>query len=80
MFSKFSLKIKLLVAFLCVGIIPFAVMAIVALNSASSAIHDHAFAQMQSLRDVKKGQVEHYLLTIKNQALTLFHHRPEHAG
>ena len=70
MFKKFKLKTKLLVAFLCVGIIPFGVMAIVALNKAGSALHDQAFAQMESMRDVKKGQVLHYLQTISNQALT----------
>ncbi|MGD9365052.1 MAG: methyl-accepting chemotaxis protein [Desulfobacteraceae bacterium] len=70
MFSKLTLKTKLLVAFLCVGIIPFAAMAVIALHKAETALHDQAFAQMQSMRDVKKGQVEHYLQTIKDQALT----------
>ncbi|BBO91599.1 hypothetical protein [Desulfosarcina ovata] len=70
MSKKFKLKFKLLVAFLSVGIIPFAVMAIVALNEANSALHDQAFAQMESMRDVKKGQVLDYLQTIKDQALT----------
>lgn len=70
MFAKFNLKTKLLVAFLCVGIIPFAAMAIISLSKAESALHNQAFAQMRSMRDVKKGQVEHYLETIKNQILT----------
>lgn len=70
MSAKFSLKIKLLVAFLCVGIIPFATMTVIALHQAGTALHDQAFAQMQSMRDVKKGQVAHYLQTIKDQALT----------
>ena len=67
---KFNLKLKLLVAFLGVGILPFAVMAIVALNKADSALYDQAVAQMQSMRDVKKGQVIDYLQTIKDQAIT----------
>jgi methyl-accepting chemotaxis protein len=70
MFSKFTLKTKLLAAFLCIGILPFAVMAIVALSKADSALSDQAFAQMRSMRDVKKGQVLHYLETIKDQAVT----------
>ncbi len=70
MFRKMSLRVKLIIAFLCVGIIPFAVIAIVSLVTASSALHDQAFAQMQSMRDVKKNQLIHYLETIKNQVIT----------
>jgi methyl-accepting chemotaxis protein len=70
MFKKRTLKTKLLVSFLCVGIIPFAVMAVIALTKAESSLHQQAFAQMRSMRDVKKGQVEQYLQTIKNQALS----------
>ncbi len=70
MFRKMSLRVKLIIAFLCVGIIPFAVIAVISLVTASSALHDKAFDQMKSMRDVKKGQVLHYLETIKNQAIT----------
>ncbi len=70
MFAKSSLKRKLLVAFLSVGIIPFAVMTVVALYKAESALHDQAFNQMKALRDVKKGEIERYLQTIKDQALS----------
>ena len=71
MFKKLTLKIKLLIAFLCVGIIPFAVMASVSLYKANAALNDQAFAQMKSMRDVKKGEVERYLQTVKDQVLTL---------
>ncbi|MEE4240265.1 MAG: methyl-accepting chemotaxis protein [Desulfopila sp.] len=70
MFSRFNLKTKLLAAFFLVGIIPFSIMAVVALTKSSSALSNQAFDQMQSLRDVKKGQVENYLLFIKNQVTT----------
>jgi methyl-accepting chemotaxis protein len=70
LFAKFNLKIKLLVAFLGVGIIPFFVMAVIALTKADKALYDQAFAQMQSMRDVKKGQVQRYLQSIKDQVLT----------
>jgi methyl-accepting chemotaxis protein len=75
MFRKFTLKTKLLIAFLCVGIIPFAVMAVVSLTKAKSALQHQAFARMESMRDVKKGQVVHYLETIKNQAITFSENR-----
>jgi methyl-accepting chemotaxis protein len=52
--AKFNLKTKLLAAFLCVGIIPFAVMAIISLTKAQNALHDQAFTQMLCMRDVNK--------------------------
>jgi methyl-accepting chemotaxis protein len=70
LFKKFSLKVKLLIAFLLVGIVPFSVMAVVALSNAGSALSRQAFAQMESMRDVKKGEVERYLQTVKDQVLT----------
>lgn len=70
MMRTLSLQAKLLMAFLSVGIIPFAVMAITSLYKAEVALHEQAFAQMESMRDVKKGQVLHYLQSIKDQAIT----------
>ena len=71
MFKKMKLKSKLLTAFLSVGIIPFAILALVALDKAGSALHKQAFDQLVSMRDVKKAQIENYLQTVKNQAITL---------
>jgi len=70
MFKKMKLKAKLLVAFLCVGIIPFAILAVIALNQAGSALSKQAFAQLESMRDVKKGELQRYLQTIEDQAVT----------
>jgi methyl-accepting chemotaxis protein len=67
---KMRLKSKLLVAFLSVGIIPFVILAVVATNKASRALSQQAFNQLVSIRDIKKGQVERYLQTIKDQAIT----------
>lgn len=70
MVSKLNLKTKLLVSFFLVGIIPFMLVTVVALQKSNSALSKQAFAQMESLRDVKKGQVKNYLQFIKNQAIT----------
>jgi methyl-accepting chemotaxis protein len=70
MFKQFRLKTKLLCAFLAVGIIPFAVLALVALQKSGNALSTQAFNQLESMRDVKKGQVEDYLGTLKDQMLT----------
>jgi methyl-accepting chemotaxis protein len=69
MFKQFKLKTKLLSAFLAVGIIPFAVIALVAEHQAGDALSAQAFNQMVSMRDVKKKQIEQYLGTIKDQML-----------
>jgi methyl-accepting chemotaxis protein len=45
-------------------------MAVIALHQTDTALNDQAFAQMKSMRDVKKGQVLSYMQTIKDQALT----------
>ena len=67
---KMKLKTKLLAAFLTVGIIPFTIIAVVATTKAGNALSEQAFNQLVSIRDVKKGQVERYLQTIKDQAIT----------
>jgi methyl-accepting chemotaxis protein len=67
---KMKLKTKLLAAFLSVGIIPFVILAMVAINEADHALSGQAFDQLVSVRDIKKGQVERYLQTVKDQAIT----------
>jgi methyl-accepting chemotaxis protein len=69
--QKLKLTSKLLMAFLSVGLIPFAIITVVALNQANNALSNQAFGQLLSMRDVKKGQVESYLQTMKDQILTL---------
>jgi methyl-accepting chemotaxis protein len=70
MFKHMKLGTKLLVAFLAVGVIPFAVIGVISLLKASSALEKQAFAQLESIRDVKKKQVARYLQTVKDQMLT----------
>ena len=65
-----KLGTKLLVAFLAVGVIPFSAIGITSLIKASNSLKTQAFAQLESMREVKKNQVVHYLETIENQAIT----------
>jgi methyl-accepting chemotaxis protein len=53
-----KLRTKLLVAFLCVGVIPFAVIGIISLVKSSSALSDQAYGQLEGMRGVKKAQIE----------------------
>ncbi|MEW5724454.1 MAG: methyl-accepting chemotaxis protein [Thermodesulfobacteriota bacterium] len=60
MFKKTSLGVKLVLAFLAVGIIPFAVVSIFSLLKSSEALSNQAFGQLMSMRGVKKAQVATY--------------------
>ena len=59
-FGNLRLRTKFMIAFLAVGIIPFAVIGIVAMLYASNGLSTQAFNQLQSIRDVKKSQIERY--------------------
>jgi methyl-accepting chemotaxis protein len=59
-FANMRLGVKFMIAFLAVGIIPFAVIGIVSLRYASDALSDQAFNQLHSIRDVKKNQIQRY--------------------
>ncbi len=56
--KKMSLRAKLLVAFLAVGLIPFAVIAIVSYVKSSEALSRQAFGQLEGVRGIKKNQIE----------------------
>jgi methyl-accepting chemotaxis protein len=55
-----ALKTKLLVLFLAVGVIPFAVMGIVALYKSSDALETKAIDQLVAARNTKKKQIERF--------------------
>lgn len=57
MFQKMKLGPKLMGAFLAVGLIPFAALAIVSLTKSSSALSKQAFSQLESMREVKQSQI-----------------------
>jgi methyl-accepting chemotaxis protein len=67
---KMKLRTKLLAAFLAVGVIPFVVLALVAINKADNALSEQSFQQLVSIRDIKKGAVMRYLQSIHDQAVT----------
>ncbi len=60
MFKNMKLSTKLLVAFLCVGLIPFAVVGLLSLTNASNALSNQAFNQLKGVREIKKTQIEKF--------------------
>jgi methyl-accepting chemotaxis protein len=57
---RLSLRGKLLATFLAVGILPFAVLGTMVLWKSGSALEQQAQAQLVSLRDSKKNQIEEF--------------------
>ncbi|MFC1513126.1 methyl-accepting chemotaxis protein [Thermodesulfobacteriota bacterium] len=57
MFSRLKLGQKLLIAFLCVGVIPFSVVGLTALLKASAALEQAAFNQLNAVQGIKKAQI-----------------------
>ena len=58
--KNMRLQTRLLVLFLLVGVIPFAVTAGLALWKSSSALSEAAYDQLKAMREIKQGQVETY--------------------
>ncbi|WP_054698042.1 hypothetical protein, partial [Desulfosarcina cetonica] len=57
MLKKIRLGPKLMGAFLAVGLIPFAALAMISLTSSSGALSKQAFSQLESMREVKQSQI-----------------------
>ncbi len=60
MFKNMKLGTKLLVAFLAVGVIPFAVVGIISLTKSSNALSQQAYGQLAGVRGIKKAQIENF--------------------
>ena len=60
MFKNLKLGTKLIAAFLIVGMIPFTVIGLTALNKSSNALEHSAFNELQAVRDIKKRQIENF--------------------
>ncbi len=56
---------------LSASLIPLAITCMIILLNASSAIENQAFHQLDSIRQIKKSQIESYFSTIANQLVSL---------
>ncbi|MCP4276956.1 MAG: methyl-accepting chemotaxis protein, partial [Gammaproteobacteria bacterium] len=68
--SQITLKSKLIVSMLAVGILPLLLAGILMLTKSSDALKQQAFNQLESLRAVKQLQLEDYFSQIRDQVLT----------
>ncbi|MBU2550611.1 MAG: HAMP domain-containing protein [Proteobacteria bacterium] len=62
MIKNMKLGKKLMVAFLAVGLIPFAVIGSIALYNSSQALSRQSFNQLEAVRGIKKAQIERFLV------------------
>ena len=65
-----KLSVKFLVSFLAIGIVPFIAIGITSLQKAKNSLREQAFSQLESVREIKKTQLNSYLNYLKNQILT----------
>ncbi len=57
---KMKLSTKLVLSFLLVGLLPFAVQGIVSYTKSARALRERSFAQLEAVRDIKKAQIESF--------------------
>ena len=60
MFRNLKIRMKLLISFLAISIIPFLVIGIVSLMNSSRALSSLAFGQLESIRELKKAQIDNF--------------------
>lgn len=65
-FNNLSIGKKLITCFLLVGILPFIALGVAALESASKALQQQSFNQLEAVRGIKKAQIEDYFQTTKD--------------
>lgn len=60
MLRNMKLGTKLLIAFILVGIIPFAVVGVISLNKSSRALSQLAYGNLEGMREIKKTQIQNF--------------------
>ncbi|MEE9355398.1 MAG: methyl-accepting chemotaxis protein [Methylococcaceae bacterium] len=69
--KKMTLSTKLTLSMLIASLLPLAITSFVLLAKAKFAIEEQAFNQLDSVREIKKGQIESYFSVISDQLITL---------
>ncbi|HMA61201.1 MAG TPA: cache domain-containing protein, partial [bacterium] len=56
--KEITIKTKLLIAFIILGIVPVLIMSFLSIRRSSSELMDKSFAQLESIRQIKQNQIE----------------------
>ncbi len=59
--KNLKLGVKLSIAFLAIGVLPALTISWIALSRASDSLSQQAFQQLESVREIKKTQIENLL-------------------
>ena len=65
MFDKVNLGVKMTVAFLAVGLIPFGIVGGVSLYKSGKALEKQAYCSLESVREIKKSQLQDFFTARK---------------
>ncbi|MGL4474488.1 MAG: methyl-accepting chemotaxis protein [Shewanella sp.] len=69
--KNLSLRTKLLLIFLLIGLAPLGIIATLALQNSTASLTTQAFAQLLSMREVKKNQIDAYFERVVNDITLL---------
>ena len=59
-FGKLKIGQKFILSFLALGVIPATIIGLVSLNQANKGMEQLAFNSLESVREIKKAQLEQY--------------------
>jgi hypothetical protein len=65
MFSNLTIRTKLIIILLTLGLIPSLVLGFISLSVSHTALSEQAFNHLISTRDAKKAQIERYFQDIR---------------
>ncbi len=71
MLSKLKIKTKLMLVLFALSLVPFVVIGWISLNKSRVALSTQAFAQLTSIRDAKKAQMERYFKRVRSDITVL---------
>ena len=60
MLKKMTIKAKLIVMFLIIGIVPMLILSIISINRAKDQLHSESFAKLTAIKEIKKKQIESF--------------------
>lgn len=70
-FNNSNINTKLLLSFLLIGIVPFAILAMVSIYKASDSLSKQSYQQLDAVRSIKAHQIENFMATSRRDAISL---------
>ena len=71
MLKRMKLGTRILIAFLCIGLIPMICVGLISVTNSVDTLSEQAFRQLESMREVKKAQIEEFFKARENELTVL---------